>query len=143
MTMSGITPRRRSSGSTSAAFPTRPTDSGAREATACRDSPRASSRSSDTRPQYPDWIRRSIFARSTSTTSATPPFSVTASGWAPPIPPHPLVSTRRPARVPPKLSWAAARKVMYVPCAIPCVPMYCQPPAVNPAGMVSPRRSSS
>ena len=35
---------------------------------------------------------------STSTQSATPPAMVTASGWAPPMPPRPAVSTRRPAR---------------------------------------------
>ena len=56
-------------------------------------------------------MRRSMRRRSTSTQSAQPPFIVTASGWAPPIPPSPAVSTRRPASEPPKWALAAAAKV--------------------------------
>jgi hypothetical protein len=41
-----------------------------------------------------------------------PPFSVAASGWAPPIPPSPAVTTRRPSRSSdPKSLRAAAAKV--------------------------------
>ena len=68
-------------------------------------------------------VRRAIRAGSTSTTSATPSFMVTASGWAPPMPPSPAVSVRRPRRVPPKCRRARAASVSYVPCRIPCVPM--------------------
>ena len=39
---------------------------------------------------------------STSTTRAAAPFIVAASGCAPPMPPRPAVTTRRPASVPPK-----------------------------------------
>ena len=42
---------------------------------------------------------------------ATPPFMVTASGWAPPIPPSPAVSVTVPARVPPKRLAATAANV--------------------------------
>ncbi len=112
MTMSGITPRASSAGRTSAALPTSPMDKGFLSASAARHRRRVSPRSSETWPQYPEATRRSILRRSTSTTMATPPFRVTASGWAPPMPPQPLVRTRRPARLPPNFSWAAARKVM-------------------------------
>ena len=40
-------------------------------------------------------------SRSTSTHSATPPFIVTASGCAPPMPPSPAVSVIVPASEPP------------------------------------------
>ena len=43
-------------------------------------------------------MRRSIRCRSTSTHSAQPPLIVTASGWAPPMPPSPAVTTSRPAQ---------------------------------------------
>jgi len=46
-------------------------------------------------------MRRSILSGSTSMQIATPPFIVTASGWAPPIPPSPPVSVTVPASVPP------------------------------------------
>ena len=48
---------------------------------------------------------------STSTQIATPPFIVTASGCAPPIPPRPPVSVIVPARVPPKRLFATAANV--------------------------------
>ena len=48
---------------------------------------------------------------------------VTASGWAPPIPPSPAVTTSRPASEPPKRLRAIAANVSYVPWRIPCVPM--------------------
>ncbi|MDB5065048.1 MAG: hypothetical protein JWM18_1482, partial [Chloroflexi bacterium] len=47
----------------------------------------------------------------------------TASGWAPPIPPIPAVSTSRPRRLPPKRCYATAAKVTQVPWRIPWVPM--------------------
>ena len=62
-------------------------------------------------------------AGSTSTHSATPPFSVTASGCAPPMPPRPAVSVVVPRSVPSKRSSASAANVWKVPCTIPCVPM--------------------
>jgi hypothetical protein len=68
-------------------------------------------------------MRRSIRCRSTSTHSAQPSFIVTASGWAPPIPPSPAVTTRRPLSVPPKRCRAIAANVSYVPWRMPCVPM--------------------
>ena len=46
-------------------------------------------------------MRRSMRAGSTSTQSATPSFIVTASGWAPPMPPNPAVSVTVPFSVPP------------------------------------------
>ncbi len=46
-------------------------------------------------------MRRSIRVGSTSMQSATPPFIVTASGCAPPIPPNPPVSVTVPCSVPP------------------------------------------
>ena len=45
---------------------------------------------------------------STSTTSATPSFIVTASGCAPPMPPRPAVTVSRPASEPPK--WRARER---------------------------------
>ena len=55
--------------------------------------------------------------------SATPPFMVTASGCAPPIPPRPAVRVMVPASEPPNRFAATAAKVSYVPCRMPCVPM--------------------
>ena len=55
--------------------------------------------------------RRSMWLRSTSTTSATPSFIVTASGCAPPMPPTPPVTTSLPFRLPPKCRSASAAKV--------------------------------
>ena len=106
--MSGMTPRRTSSGSTSAALPSsaidRATRSRRHSVNSCRarrpDCVVASSR-------YRVARRRSIRARSTSTTSAAAPFIVAASGWAPPMPPRPAVTTTRPLSVPPK--WRARR----------------------------------
>lgn len=54
---------------------------------------------------------------------ATPSFIVTASGWAPPIPPSPAVSVIVPASVPPNFFAATAANVSYVPWRMPCVPM--------------------
>ena len=48
---------------------------------------------------------------------------VTASGWAPPMPPRPAVSTTRPRSVPPKCWRASSANVSYVPWRIPWVPM--------------------
>ena len=56
-------------------------------------------------------MRRVIRDWSQSTHSATPPFMVTASGWAPPIPPSPAVSVMVPASVPPNRLAATAAKV--------------------------------
>jgi hypothetical protein len=46
-----------------------------------------------------------------STQMTTPPFMVTASGCAPPMPPNPPVSVIVPARVPPKRLAATAANV--------------------------------
>ena len=46
-----------------------------------------------------------------STTRATPPFMVIASGWAPPMPPSPAVTVSVPASDPPKRCDATAAKV--------------------------------
>jgi hypothetical protein len=60
---------------------------------------------------------------STSRHSAVPPFMVTASGCAPPIPPSPAVRTTLPRSVP-SYRWSArAAKVWKVPCTMPWVPM--------------------
>jgi len=48
---------------------------------------------------------------STSTQMATPPFSVTASGCAPPMPPRPAVRVIVPASEPPNRLRATAAKV--------------------------------
>lgn len=56
-------------------------------------------------------MRRSMARGSQSTQSTTPSFMVTASGWAPPMPPSPAVSVIVPARVPPKRLAATAAKV--------------------------------
>jgi len=48
---------------------------------------------------------------------------VTASGWAPPMPPSPAVTVTVPASVPPKRLAAMAAKHSYVPWRIPWVPM--------------------
>ena len=50
-------------------------------------------------------------AGSTSTISTTPPFMVTASGCAPPMPPQPPVTVSVPASEPPKRFSAMAAKV--------------------------------
>ncbi len=55
--------------------------------------------------------------------TATPPFMVTASGCAPPMPPRPAVRVTVPARLPPKRLAATAAKVSYVPWRMPWVPM--------------------
>ena len=68
-------------------------------------------------------IRRSIRAGSTSTHNTTPSFIVTASGWAPPMPPRPAVSVIVPASEPPNRFSAIAANVSNVPWRIPCVPM--------------------
>ncbi len=56
-------------------------------------------------------MRRAIREGSHSTTTATPSFMVTASGWAPPIPPSPAVRVIVPARVPPNFFAATAANV--------------------------------
>ena len=68
-------------------------------------------------------MRRVIRDWSTSMQIATPSFMVTASGWAPPMPPRPAVSVIVPASVPPNLLSATAAKVSKVPCRMPWVPM--------------------
>ena len=47
-------------------------------------------------------MRRSMARGSQSTQITTPPFMVTASGWAPPMPPSPAVRVMVPASEPPK-----------------------------------------
>ena len=55
--------------------------------------------------------------------STAPPFIVTASGCAPPIPPRPAVKVAVPFSEPSKCCRAASAKVSYVPWMIPCVAM--------------------
>ena len=55
--------------------------------------------------------------------SATPPFIVTANGWAPPIPPAPAVIVSVPGQRAAEALRAISAKHSYVPCRIPCVPM--------------------
>ena len=68
-------------------------------------------------------MRRAMRSGSTSTHSATPPFIVIASGWAPPIPPSPAVTVIVPASEPPNRRRAISAKHSYVPWRIPWVPM--------------------
>ena len=56
-------------------------------------------------------MRRAIREGSQSMQIAIPSFMVTASGWAPPIPPRPAVSVMVPASVPPKRFAATAANV--------------------------------
>ena len=56
-------------------------------------------------------MRRAMRDGSTSTQIATPSFMVTASGWAPPMPPRPAVRVMVPARVPPNFAAATAENV--------------------------------
>ena len=55
--------------------------------------------------------------------STAPPFIVTASGCAPPMPPHPPVRVSVPASDSRPSDVATAANVSYVPCRMPCVPM--------------------
>ena len=57
------------------------------------------------------WRRRSTRLGSTSATRTAPPFIVTASGWAPPMPPAPQVTVSVPESEPPKRFSAIAAKV--------------------------------
>ena len=123
MTTSASNPAASNKGKTSAAFPTTPTDNARPSRAAAEHRRTPSSTESARSSRYPSATRRSTRAGSTSTHSATPPFMVTASGWAPPIPPSPPVSTTRPRNDPPKWASATAANVWNVPCRIPCVPM--------------------
>ena len=111
MTMSTGTPRRSSSGSTVAQLPASPTDSAFLSDFAARHSRSASPSPSATTSRYRVSTRRASRAGSTSMTRHTPSFSVTASGCAPPIPPHPPVTVSVPARVPPNRFAATAANV--------------------------------
>ena len=71
----------------------------------------ASSMSCACSSRYPCSIRRVIRDWSHSTQMTTPPFIVTASGCAPPMPPSPAVSVIVPARDPPNRLAAMAAKV--------------------------------
>ena len=82
-------------------------------------SPRRGRASSRRRSRRRDGARAR--ASSTSITSATPSFMVTASGCAPPIPPRPAVSVTVPRSEPPKCCRASSPNVSYVPWMIPCV----------------------
>ncbi len=68
---------------------------------------------------------------------------VAASGCAPPMPPMPPETISFPLRSPPKCLSPAALNVSYVPCTIPCEPMYIHEPAVIWPYIISPARSSS
>jgi len=105
------------------AFAITPMLAGCRSSTAFRACSSASSIPEQTRSRYPVSTRRRARASSTSATRHTPPFMVMASGWAPPMPPSPAVSTRRPARLPPKWRPAHSAKVSNVPWTMPCDPM--------------------
>ena len=112
-----------SSGNSSAAFPTKPTDKGRPKDFAFSTRSTASSTLSAISSKYLVSILFSMRDLSTSITKQTPPFIVTARGCAPPIPPQPPVSVSVPWSVPLKRFWATAAKVSYVPCKIPCVPI--------------------
>ena len=101
VTMSTWTPRRSSSGNTSAAFPSNPMETASPATRESSTHLTASSMSAVSRSRYRVLMRRSIRDGSTSTQSATPSFSVTASGCAPPIPPSPAVSVTVPFSEPP------------------------------------------
>ena len=68
-------------------------------------------------------MRREMRDWSTSTHTHTPSFIVTASGWAPPMPPSPAVNVMVPASVPSNFLAAMAPNVSYVPWRMPWVPM--------------------
>ena len=91
-----MTPRSTSAGRTSAAFARRPIDRRDALARPARHSASASSRLSVASSRYFVARRRAIRCGSTSTTSAAAPFIAAASGWAPPMPPSPAVTTSRP-----------------------------------------------
>ncbi len=59
--------------------------------------------------------RRCSLPRSTSAIRQTPPFMVTASGCAPPMPPQPALTTSRPASAPPKCCARAGREGLVGP----------------------------
>ena len=84
---------------TSAALPSRPTESARPSRAASRTSATASSSESVERSRYPVSSRRSIRDGSTSTQSIAAPAMVAASGCAPPIPPSPAVRIVRPREV--------------------------------------------
>ncbi len=111
VTTSGRNPAASSSGSTSAALPSTPTETARRSRAALSTRSTASARSSARSSRYPVASRRSRCSGSTSTHSATPSFIVTASGCAPPIPPSPAVSTILPARLGQPRAAASAAKV--------------------------------
>ena len=98
VTMSGITPRFKSSGYTSAAFPNKPIESGSFFFFASSTISSALSRLSVQVSRYFVSILLFILSGSISTTSATPCSIVTASGCAPPISPSPAVRRNRPRR---------------------------------------------
>lgn len=86
-------------------------ESGRRASRASTASWSACSRVSALTSRYLCSMRRSMARGSTSMQIATPSFMVTASGWAPPMPPRPAVSVMVPASVPPNRFAATAAKV--------------------------------
>jgi hypothetical protein len=76
-----------------------------------------------TSSRYRSANRRFNRSKSTSAIRHVPPAIVIASGWAPPIPPHPAVTHSRPERSPPNRWRPHSANVSYVPCKMPCVPM--------------------
>ena len=95
----------------SAALPSRPMDRGWPLSRAAVARLRASSRSSRLLVQVAELDPPLMRVWSHSTQMTTPPFIVTASGWAPPMPPSPAVRAIVPRSVPPKRLAAIAAKV--------------------------------
>ena len=89
----------RSSGSITAALPRTPIDSGRRSSRAATAIATASSSDAACTSRNRCSIRRVIRDWSHSMQMTTPSFIVTASGWAPPMPPSPAVSVIVPASV--------------------------------------------
>ena len=127
-----------SSGSMAAALPRTPIDSGRRSSRAATAIATASSSDAACTSRNRCSIRRVIRDWSHSMQMTTPSFIVTASGWAPPMPPSPAVTVIVPASAPPRSSRppvepagiepveilsATAANVSNVPCRIPWVPM--------------------
>ncbi len=98
MTKSKCSPRCASSGTRSAAFPSRPTESARPSFAAARTFASASSKVSVDSSRYRVSSRRSIRAGSTSMQRIAAPAIVAAKGWAPPMPPRPAVRIVFPLR---------------------------------------------
>ncbi len=101
----------RSSGRISAAFACSATDRASFSSFAVWSTESASSSEVAIVSTYFVFRRFSILSRSASIARQAAPFIVAASGWAPPIPPRPAVTSSLPASDPPKYLSATAAKV--------------------------------